>query len=232
MKPDYWDQACKDLSRADPVMKKLIKSYKGETLKARGDAFYTLARSIVGQQISVKAADSVWNRLETLLLPVGEGWDEGPHKITSSHPPTYTSASVPRREGIVFCIIKLTDEQLRASGLSGQKVKYLREIGAFFEAHQWQPVWAEDDKALIKQLTSIKGVGRWTAEMFMIFHLLRPNVFPDGDLGLLKSIYLQYNKGQPLPKTEVLELAQNWNPWQTVATWYLWRALDPLPVEY
>lgn len=228
MKPDYWEQACRELSKRDPVMKKLIKSYKGETLKARGNAFYTLARSIVGQQISVKAADSVWRKLEASIPSPSRG--RAREGADNDIAPLLTSSL--KGGGKVPHIARLTDEELRACGLSDQKVQYLRAIIAFFEAHRWQPVWAEDDEAVIKQLVSIKGVGRWTAEMFMIFHLLRHDVFPVADLGLLKSIHLHYNDGEPMHKQEVLELAESWQPWRTVATWYLWRALDPVPVEY
>lgn len=201
--PDYWKQACKDLSAADPVMKKLIRTYKGEMLKARGDAFYTLARSIVGQQISVKAADTIWGKFEQVLPSV--------------HPEYLLSVS---------------PDVLRSVGLSGQKISYLTEIARFFELNQYEPLWSDDNEALISQLTNIKGVGKWTAEMFMIFHLLKPNVLPLGDVGLLKSIYIQYNQGQRMDKAAILELSEPWQPWQTVATWYLWRALDPVPVEY
>jgi DNA-3-methyladenine glycosylase II len=203
MTPDYWQQACKDLSRADPIMRKLIKQYKGESLKARGNAFYTLARSIVGQQISVKAADSVWTKLES--------------KLTEVNP---------------ACVLSADPGLLRSAGLSSQKVVYLLEIARFFEKNNHDPNWETTNEKLARQLTSIKGVGRWTAEMFMIFHLLKPDVLPLGDLGLLKGIYLHYNQGEYMPKSDIIEIARAWQPWRTVATWHLWRALDPVPVEY
>lgn len=203
MKPDYWDKATRALAKRDPVLKKLIIAYKGEALTTRGDAFYTLARSIAGQQISVKAADSIWNRIAAA------------HAIT---PQGLLSAS---------------EEELRAYGLSGQKVSYLRNICTFFnEPGSTEALAALPDEELIAALSSIKGVGRWTAEMMLIFHYQRPDVFPIDDLGVLKAIYRHYNNGEKLDKKSVLALAETWRPYRTVATWYLWRALDPVPVEY
>lgn len=203
--PSYWPEAIRALSKRDPVLKKIIRSYKGETLTSRGDAFYTLARSIAGQQISVKAADSIWRRLEA---HVGE---VAPARVLAA---------------------EATD--LRALGLSQQKVAYLRNIAEHFDAQaaqvaQWHTL---DDETLIKEMTALKGVGRWTAEMMLIFHYGRPDVFPVADLGLLKAIHLHYNNGTPMAKAELLALAGTWRPWRSVATWYLWRALDPVPVEY
>ncbi len=203
MTPDYWSEACDALSAADPVMSNLVAAYKGESLKARGDAFYTLARSIVGQQISVKAADSVWNKLENKLTNI-----------------SYKS------------VINTDFHDIRACGLSQQKVLYLKEIAHFFHDRNGFPEWGADDKEIIRQLVSIKGVGVWTAEMFMIFHLLRPNILPLGDIGLLKAIYLYYNNGNKMELSAVKDLSLIWQPWATVATWHLWRALDPVPVAY
>lgn len=202
---DYWDEAAEALSRRDKTLKKIISSYKGEALRPRGDAFYTLARSIAGQQISVKAAASVWNRVEEKLGRV-----------------------TPKR------MLAVTPEELRACGLSQQKIAYMLHIAEHFEREkkrvaQWHKL---EDEALIKEMVALKGVGRWTAEMMLIFHYQRPDVFPIADLGLLKAIHLHYNKGEQMEKADVLALAERWRPWRSVATWYLWRALDPEPVEY
>lgn len=205
MTPEYWDKGCKALCKKDKTMAKLIRTYKGEFLATRGDAFYTLARSIVGQQISVKAADSVWKKLEAKYK-----------KITPA---------------IMF---KTDVETLRSVGLSQQKANYMLSLAEFFVREQkhlkhWS---AMEDEALIKHLTQIKGIGRWTAEMFLIFHMLRPDIFPIADLGMLKAIYKHYNGSKEMPKAKVLKLAEAWKPYRTIATWYLWRSLDPVPVEY
>lgn len=203
--PAYWARAKRQLSAADPVLGSLILRYKGLTLASRGDAFQTLARSIVGQQISVKAAQSVWARF---AAAVGD--------------------MQPRR------VLKLSENQLRGCGLSGQKVKYLRDLSERFaddtiDVARWH---AMDDETLIADLTQVKGIGRWTAEMFLIFYLTRPDVFPLGDLGLQRAMSLHYNKGKPLSDRRIATLSRSWTPWRSVATWYLWRSLDPVPVEY
>lgn len=200
MTPDYWHTAKKHLSKRDKTLKKIIAAYDGEMMVKRGDAFYTLARSIAGQQISVKAADSVWNKLVTLT------------KITPNH------------------LKKLSDEQIRTCGFSGQKVKYLRALCEYFSTPRDLAHMSDDE--VIRELTSIHGIGRWTAEMYLIFHLGRPDVLPLGDIGLLKAIYLHYNRGEKLPLGEVRKLAEDWQPYRSVATWYLWRSLDPVPVSY
>jgi len=174
-------------------------------MSSRGDAFQTLARSIIGQQISVKAAQSVWERFAGA---VGE--------------------MQPQR------VLKLSEAQLRGCGLSGQKVKYLRDLserfaGGAIDIARWHDM---DDEALIEDLTRVKGIGRWTAEMFLMFYLTRPDVFPLGDLGLQRAMSLHYNKGRPLPDRRIAALGKLWSPWRSVATWYLWRSLDPIPVEY
>ncbi len=203
--PAYWSRAKRQLSAADPVLGTLMLRYKGLTLASRGDAFQTLARSIVGQQISVKAAQSVWDRF---AAAVGD--------------------MEPKR------VLKLSEAQLRACGLSGQKVKYLRDLserfaGGALDVARWHTM---DDETLIADLTQVKGIGRWTAEMFLIFYLTRPDVFPLGDLGVQRAMSLHYNKGRPLSERRIAALSKLWTPWRSVATWYLWRSLDPVPVEY
>ncbi len=203
--PAYWNRAKRELKNVDPVLGTLITRYKGLTLASRGDAFQTLARSIVGQQISVKAAQSVWDRF---AAAVGD--------------------MQPKR------VLKLSEVQLRGCGLSGQKVKYLCDLSERFasgviEVERWH---AMDDETLITDLTQVKGIGRWTAEMFLIFYLTRPDVLPLGDLGVQRALSLHYNKGKPLSERRIAALSKLWTPWRSVATWYLWRSLDPLPVEY
>ncbi|HMZ02829.1 MAG TPA: DNA-3-methyladenine glycosylase 2 family protein, partial [Burkholderiaceae bacterium] len=177
-------------------------------LQSRGDAFTTLARSIVGQQISVKAAQSVWDRF-VLLLPPG--------------PPVLPTQ-----------VLALEIEAMRAAGLSARKVEYLRDLARHFvEGSVHETDWgAMGDEAIIEELVAIRGIGRWTAEMFLIFHLMRPDVLPLDDLGLIKGISLNYFSGEPVSRAEVRELGEAWAPFRSVATWYVWRSLDPLPVEY
>lgn len=212
--PAYWEEACKHLSKRDRVMRKLIADHGSAGLQSRGDAFTTLARSIVGQQISVKAAQSVWERLLGVM-----GID-----AAEDHRGPLSAASL---------LDKRTDE-LRQAGLSARKVEYLHDLARHFhegQVHvaQWQEM---DDEAIIDELVDIRGIGRWTAEMFLIFHLMRPNVLPLDDLGLIKGISLSYFSGEPVSRAEARDVAEAWSPFRTVGTWYLWRSLDPLPVAY
>ncbi|MBI3384007.1 DNA-3-methyladenine glycosylase family protein [Aquabacterium sp.] len=211
--PPYWDDACKHLSKRDRVMRKLIADHGSARLYSRGDAFTTLARSIVGQQISVKAAQSVWEKLLTLF----------------GHQP-------PEQRGplSVQGVLAQSPESLRQVGLSARKVEYMRDLAKHFDegqvhVGQWQQM---DDEAIIEELIDIRGIGRWTAEMFLIFHLMRPNVLPLDDLGLIKGISMSYFSGEPVSRAEARDIAEAWAPYRTVGTWYLWRSLDPLPVEY
>ena len=203
--PDYWEDACRHLVRRDRVMKRLIPQFGDASLQSRGDAFTTLARSIVGQQISVKAAQSVWDRFARL-----------PRRMTPAN------------------VLKLKVDDMRAAGLSARKVEYLVDLALHFDAGSvhvkgWESM---DDEAIIAELVAIRGIGRWTAEMFLIFHLMRPNVLPLDDVGLLRGISLNYFSGDPVSRSDAREVAQAWEPYRSVATWYIWRSLDPLPVAY
>jgi len=203
--PDYWSQACQHLIKKDRVMKRLIPQFGDACLQSRGDAFVTLARSIVGQQISVKAAQTVWERFSEL-----------PKKITHAY------------------VLKLKVDDMRAAGLSVRKVEYLVDLALHFSSRQViesQWVGMEDD-AIIDELVAIRGIGRWTAEMFLIFYLMRPNVLPLDDVGLINGISRNYFSGEPVSRSDAREVAQAWQPYCTVATWYIWRSLDPVPVVY
>lgn len=203
--PGYWAQACVDLASRDPVLGRVIAEYSSFFLTTRGDPFRTLARSIVGQQISVKAAQSVWDRFERAA------GDVSPDRI---------------------CRMRVTT--LRGCGLSERKAEYLKDLGRHFRDGTVDPLrWENlDDEAIIDELVQVRGVGRWTAEMFLIFNLLRPDVFPVDDLGLLNALGLAYNNGQRVSREQAIALGLTWQPWRTVATWYFWRSLDPVPVEY
>jgi DNA-3-methyladenine glycosylase II len=203
--PPYWIDACRHLMKRDRVMKKLIPQYGSACLQSRGDAFGTLARSIVGQQISVKAAQSVWDRFALLSK-----------KMTPAQ------------------VLKLKVDDMRAAGLSARKVEYLVDLALHFANDQVHVKgWATmDDEAIISELVAIRGIGRWTAEMFLIFHLMRPNVLPLDDIGLQNGISRCYFSGEPVSRSEIREVASSWSPFCSVATWYIWRSLDPLPVSY
>jgi len=205
MKPEYWDRAKRSLARRDPVLAGIMRRHPRVHLVARGEPFHTLARAIVGQQISVKAAQSVWNR----VLEVA---------------PRMTPEAV----------LAVRRPQLRACGLSDRKTEYIVDLARHFaqgavHPHRWPQM---EDEAVIAELVAVRGIGRWTAEMFLIFNLLRPDVYPLGDLGLLRAVRLAYFRGRNVPLTRIRKLGEQWAPWRSVATWYLWRSLDPLPVEY
>lgn len=203
--PPYWAEACKYLARRDRVMKRLIPQFGDASLQSRGDAFTTLARSIVGQQISVKAAQSVWDKFAKL-----------PRRMTPAN------------------VLKLKVDDMRAAGLSARKIEYLVDLALHFDsgavhADAWREMGDED---IIAELVGIRGIGRWTAEMFLIFHLMRPNVLPLDDVGLITGISRNYFSGDPVSRSEAREVAAAWAPYCSVATWYIWRSLDPLPVAY
>jgi DNA-3-methyladenine glycosylase II len=203
--PHFWEEACKHLVKKDRVMKRLIPQFGDACLETRGDAFVTLARSIVGQQISVKAAQTVWDRFALLL-----------RKLT---PPN---------------VLKLKVDDMRAAGLSARKVEYLVDLALHFDngtlhVKAWD---AMSDDEIVAELIAIRGIGRWTAEMFLIFHLMRPNVLPLDDVGLINGISQNYFSGDVVSRSDAREVAAAWAPYCTVATWYIWRSLDPVPVEY
>ena len=204
--PEYWDDACRHLVRRDRVMKKLIPKFGEARLQSRGDAFTTLARSIVGQQVSTKSAQGVWRKLVAAV--------DGPD-VELLQP---------------AAVLGLAPEALRGVGLSARKVDYLVDLARHFDdgtvhVGQWREM---DDEAIIEELVAIRGIGRWTAEMFLIFHLLRPNVLPLDDPNLIRGISENYFSGEPVSRAEARELGEGWAPYRSVATWYLWRSLDPV----
>jgi DNA-3-methyladenine glycosylase II len=205
MKPEYWDRAKRTLARRDPVMGGIMRAHPRIFLARRGEPFLTLARAIVGQQISVKAAQSVWDRLAAC---VGDMTPQG--------------------------VLLKPRPQLRACGLSDRKTEYIADLAQHFadgaiHVHRWPQMTDED---IIAELVQVRGIGRWTAEMFLIFNLLRPDIFPLDDLGLQKGIRVSYFRNRKIALSTMRKLGESWRPWRSVATWYLWRSLDPLPVEY
>ena len=202
--PEYWGEAKEFLSKVDGIMSRLIDVHEHPPLSSRGDAFLTLMRSIVGQQISSKAADSVWGRIENLLGAVT--------------PESILGASY---------------DDLRACGLSGRKSEYVVGIAEAWLMGYSEIVWSElSDEEATSRLVALRGVGEWTAEMILIFSLLRPDVFPIADIGVIRSMERLYNQGNALSESELMAIAEPWRPYRTVATWYLWRSSDPEPVRY
>jgi len=211
LKPAYWDRAARDLAARDPVLRRLVAAHAGTHLARRGEPFTVLARAIVGQQISVKAAQSIWDRVAAATGATGTTVTLDPARVRRTRLPT-----------------------LRRAGLSERKAEYLRDLARHFDTgalapHEWP---ALDDETLIARLVDVKGIGRWTAEMFLIFHELRPDVLPVDDIGLIRAVALHYHDGARMTARELREFGARWAPWRSVATWYLWRSLDPIPVEY
>jgi DNA-3-methyladenine glycosylase II len=204
-RPEYWDKACADLVKRDRILKKLIPKFGPVHLVNRDDPFTTLARSVVGQQISVTAAQAIWRRVEAACPKL-----------------------VPQQ------FIKLGHDKLQACGLSKRKSEYILDVAQHFvsgavHVDKWTSM---EDEAVIAELTQIRGIGRWTAEMFLIFNLSRPDVLPLDDLGLIQAISVNYFSGEPVTRSEAREVAANWEPWRTVATWYMWRSLYPVPADH
>ena len=200
-----WLLAINNLKKKDKILKEIINKYKREKLHSKKNAFLTLAKSITGQQISVKAANSIWLRLEKKIK-----------KIDPSN------------------ILKIKINEIKKCGFSKQKANYIFNLANFFKKNKnienkWEKI---EDEEVIDDLIKIKGIGRWTAEMFLIFYLLRPNIFPSADIGLLRAISINYNLKYPLKKEEIEKFRKKGSPWSTVAIWYLWRSLDPIPVKY
>ena len=202
--PEYWSEACAELCVKDPVLAKVIKKYPEPILTSKGDLFSTLIRSIVGQQISVLAADAIWGRFIAL---VGE---------VSPEP-----------------ILKPTPEMLKNCGLTSRKVEYIRGISETWTREYAGLDWdILSDDEVKRKLIALRGVGPWTAEMILMFSLLRPDIFPIDDIGAIRAIENIYNRGEVMTKDELLDQANIWAPWRTVATWFLWRTIDDEPVEY
>ena len=204
-KPFFWEKAKKALISKDKKLGKIISNYPKDFLFSKSDPFYTLSRSIIGQQISVKAAQAVWSRYESKVKIVT------PHRTLKMHFMT-----------------------LKACGLSRQKISYLKSLAEAFIDKKINPnEWSKySDNEIINELIKIKGIGRWTAEMFLIFNLCRPDIFPVDDLGLIKGICNCYNMKYPITKDHAIKISERWKPYRSVATWYFWRSLDPIPVEY
>ena len=197
--PHYWADAKKHLAKNDPVLRKIIRASRDVDIESRGDAFQTLARAIVGQQISTKAAQSIWNRFAERAVLV-------------------TPANV----------VALEHDSLRGCGLSNAKARYVRDLASHFHAGTLKPRrWARmEDEAIIEELVRVKGIGRWSAEMFLMFHLWRPDLLPVDDLGIRRAMERHFNSGRAIKKEKMRKIGERWAPYRSVASWYLWRSLE------
>ena len=199
-RPMWWGDAVKALSE-DDLLGAVVRSYPDESLEGRGDLFSTLVRSIVGQQISVLAADAVWGRLVELVS------DITPEAIR-----------------------KFSAEELATCGLSRPKASYIHGLALEATALLLENWDDHTDAELIKHFSSFRGIGPWTSEMMLIFTFMRPDVFSIGDIGLIRAV--QKLAPEADTKEKVLEISKRWKPYRTAASWFLWRMLDPVPVEY
>ena len=202
--PEWWSSAKLELANKDVLLKSLIEEFEEPRLSSRGDLFATLIKSIVGQQISVIAASAVWSRLFDL---VGEVNPES--------------------------ILAKTHEELRQVGLSNRKVEYIVGIAEAWTEGLGEIDWEQmSDEEVVQELVKLRGVGRWTVQMLLIFALLRQDVFPIDDIGLIRGMEKLYNSGKPLETSELIDISEKWIPYRTMGVWYIWRSIDPEPVEY
>ncbi len=202
---DTWKRGLMELRERDPQVGTLFDRFPGERIQSSGDPFQVLANAIVGQQISVAAAAAIFGRLEKLL----GSWDP-------------------------VAVERVSEAELRQAGLSARKVEYLQVLARASAGGELDPTsWpSRPDAEIMASLTNLRGIGRWTAEMFLIFQLRRPDVLPLGDLGLLKSASREFGWAYPLETGLLASRAEQWRPWRTIVVWHLWCAIDREPVIY
>ena len=204
--PKYWYKAKKILSRRDPVLRRIIKKYNKGFLTTKNNPFLSLCRTIVGQQISTKAADSIWAKFEKKCN----------RKINPK------------------IVLKISSRNLRTAGLSRQKISYLKNIAKAFIRKSFDVAKLKkmNDSDAINYITKLKGLGVWSAEMFLMFNLNRSNIFPVKDIGLLRAISKNYKTSYPPSKKFLDKISKIHYGYRTVFTWYMWRSIDPVDVEY
>ena len=204
--PAYWNKAKKVLSRRDPVIRKIIKKYKKGFLTTRNNPFFSLCRTIVGQQISTKAADSIWLKFEKKC----------------------------KKKIVPKTVLKLSSKTLKSAGLSRQKVSYLKNIAKAFKNRSFEikKLKKMNDLEAISYITKLKGLGVWSAEMFLMFNLNRPDIFPIKDIGLLRSLSKNYKTSYPPSKKFLNKISYLHSGYRTVSTWYFWKDIDSEDVEY
>ena len=204
--PAYWNSAKRILSKRDPVLKKIINKFNKGFLTTRKDPFFSLCRTIIGQQISTKAADSIWLKFEKKckkkILPIN--------------------------------VLKLSSSSLRGAGLSRQKVSYLKNIAKSFKNKSFniRNLKKMDDEQAISYITQLKGLGIWSAQMFLMFNLNRPDIFPTKDIGLVRAISKNYKTSYPPSERFLNKISKLHLGYRSVFTWYMWRSIDPIDVEY
>ena len=205
--PYYWQESIEYLTKTDPKLGKLFKQYSNYGISSRGEALETLMRSIVGQQISIQAAASVWGKLAKLIGNIN------PDKVLSA-----------------------SFEDLKSCGLSKQKTQYIINIAEHFKTKKItnHSYWDERSyQDIYDELITIKGVGPWTAEMFGMFYLLEKDIFPIKDIGIIRAMNQVYgNEGEALDLNEIIKIADKWKPYRSVACWFLWRSIDSEEVAY
>ena len=204
--PAYWQKAKKVLSKRDPVIRKIIKKYKKGFLTTRNKPFFSLCRTVIGQQVSVASADSIWSKFSK--------------KCKGSIKPRV--------------VLKISSRNLKSAGLSRQKISYLKIIARAFENKSFnvREIKKMDDTKAIEYITKLKGLGVWSAEMFLMFNLNRPNIFPVKDIGLLRAISKNYKTTYPPSKRFLEKISKLHSGYRTISTWYFWKSIDPDDVEY
>jgi DNA-3-methyladenine glycosylase II len=204
--PIYWHKAKRILSKRDPVLKRVIKKYKKGFLTTRSNPFFSLCRTIVGQQISTKAANSIWSKFEKKC----------------------------KKRIVPYIVLRLSSRTLKSAGLSHQKISYLKNIAKNFSNKSFnvRELKKMNDEEAINYITKLKGLGVWSAEMFLMFNLNRPNIFPIKDIGLLRAISKNYKTSYPPSKRFLDKISRLHAGYRTVFTWYMWRSIDPTDVEY
>ena len=204
--PAYWNKAKRILSKRDPVLRKIINKFNKGYLTSRKDPFFSLCRTIIGQQISTKAADSIWSKFEIKC----------------------------NKKIIPDTVLKLTSRSLRNAGLSRQKINYLKNIAKSFKNKSFniKNLKKMDDDLAIDYITQLKGLGVWSAQMFLMFNLNRPDIFPTKDIGLIRAISKNYKTSYPPAEKFLIKTSKLHSGYRSVFTWYMWRSIDPVDVEY
>jgi len=204
--PKYWHKAKKILSKRDPVLREIIRKYKKGFLTTKKKPFFSICRTIVGQQISTKAADSIWRKFEIKC----------------------------RKKISPEVILKLSARSLKSAGLSRQKITYLKNIAKRFKNKSFniRDLKKMDDDLAINYITQLKGLGVWSAQMFLMFNLNRSDMFPTKDIGLLRAISKNYKVSYPPSKRFLNKISKKHFGYRSVFTWYMWRSIDPVDVEY
>ena len=204
--PKYWNKAKKILSKRDPILKKIIKKLNKGYLTSKDDPFFSLCRTIVGQQISIKAADSIWLKFEIKC----------------------------RKKIIPSRVLKLSSTGLKSAGLSRQKITYLKNIARNFKDKSFniKDLKKMNNDSAIQYITKLKGLGVWSAQMFLMFNLNRQDIFPTKDIGLLRAISKNYKTSYPPSKRFLKKISKLHSGYRTVFTWYMWKSIDPVDVEY